>query len=67
MVTEAEFIQNMSVLSVAPGDRLVVNVDEHLSMDVAERIRAHVASVIPDVPILVLGKGASIGVVRQEP
>ena len=47
------------------GDVIIVKVDQHVSAQMAEHIRAHVKSAFPSRQCLVLGGGMHIGAVGE--
>lgn len=53
-------IQSVQVISLAPGDHLVLNLPGRLSMEQIRAARASVESLLPGIKCLVLADGAKI-------
>jgi hypothetical protein len=59
-------LQPASVLTLQPGDRLVLKTDAVLSADMANCLRAKMAEFVgDDVPIILLERGMDLGVLRK--
>ena len=65
MADELEFIQSMSVLSMQPGDIVVLKTDRVLSRDQMDIIQNHFQSKIHGHEVIVLSGGLDIGVLRN--
>jgi hypothetical protein len=65
MADKIDFIEAMSVLTMEPGDTLVLKADRQLTGEMVSWIRGHIAETLPGVPVLVLDGGFDIGVLRQ--
>jgi hypothetical protein len=61
-----DLLQSMQVLSLKPGDVLVVSCDRHITADMGERLVDLVRRFVPDNKIMVLESGLTIGVLRSE-
>jgi hypothetical protein len=53
-------------VQLKPGDRLVLTCKGHVSMEMADRIKAYVDKWAPGVPVLVLDDNMRLGVVGAE-
>lgn len=56
-------VERISVASLKPTDVIVVNVNEHISMETAARMRAYLRDIWPDNKIVVLEKNLTLRVV----
>ncbi len=62
--SEIRFLGDLQRLEVKPGDRFVLQVDYHPTAEMLDRFREVWRRVMgDDVPLLVLEKGAKLGVV----
>lgn len=63
-----DFVKGMQVLSVRPGDALLIDVDRPLTADQVTHIRAMVEAALPGVKPIFIYPGMSInGVVEYSP
>lgn len=64
---KVEFCGHLRRLDIKPGDKLVLSVDEDISEETAEQLKAHCLKVIGlDLPVLIIGPGIQLGCVRVE-
>jgi len=60
-------VEHVEVLRIRPGDTLIVRIPHRISRDVADAIKANVASQLPfAVPILVLADNITLSIARPE-
>lgn len=61
-------VKSIAVADVKPTDVIVIECDEHISNDTAERIRQHVRSLWPneDRKVLVLDAGMHLKIARDQ-
>lgn len=59
-----EFIQSMSVLSLQPGDKVIIKVKEKLSDQTYSRLRSMIQKSV-DATVIVLDSDMDIGVLRN--
>lgn len=60
-----EFLQEMQVLHLEPGDALIFKCRQPLSEEVRRRLVEFIHSKIGEVPVIILDDGQEIGVLRQ--
>ena len=65
MADGADLIQAISILSVQPGDVVVIKSNDCLSLDAAARIREVAKSAIPENEVVVLCDGLDIEILRK--
>ncbi len=63
---EIRYLGDLQRLSLKPGDKLVLTVKGHISMEMAERLRESVKKHIGDFPVIVLEDGMTLGAVSAE-
>lgn len=65
---KVEISGDIRKLDVRPGDRLVLNLDQPVSFEAAERMSSYVKGWIgvPGIGVLVLEKGMSLSVIRPQ-
>lgn len=66
MAATLDMIEAMKVLTLQPGDALVLKVDARLTRADASSIAQHVCEALGDIPVLVLERGMDLGVLRKE-
>ena len=59
-----EFIQSMSILSLQPGDKVIIKVKEKLSDQTYSRLRSMIQKSV-DATVIVLDSDMDIGVLRN--
>ena len=59
-----EFIQSMSVLTLQPGDKVIIKVKEKLSDQTYSRLRSMIQKSV-DATVIVLDSDMDIGVLRN--
>lgn len=59
-----EFIQSMSILSLQPGDKIIIKVKEKLSDQTYSRLRSMIQKSV-DATVIVLDSDMDIGVLRN--
>jgi hypothetical protein len=64
--SEIRFLGDMQRLEMKPGDVLVLTLEQSISADVAERLRAMVAGSLSGAKVLVLADGIKLGAVGVE-
>jgi hypothetical protein len=57
----------ISVAAIQPSDVIVIECDEHLSMDAMNRIKALVGTVFPANKAIVFDKGLRLKIAEKEP
>lgn len=60
------YLGDMQRLELKPGDMFVLSVDEHISQEMAVRLKEQVAQATGCAKVIVLGKGMKLGVVSAE-
>ncbi len=64
---EIRFVGDMHRLEVKPGDKFVLQCEQDISQEMAERIRHYVRDFLgEDVRVLVLSSGLKLGVVSGD-
>lgn len=66
MVDEIRYLGDLQRLSLKPGDKLVLTMKGHVSVQMAENIAAQVKKTIGDVPLIVLEEGMTIGAIGSD-
>jgi hypothetical protein len=66
MADAAELIQSLTVLSLQPGDIVVLKTNQFLSHDVTERLLANARSKVGDHEVMILDGGLDLAVLRKE-
>lgn len=61
---KVRFLGDVQRLQMQPGDVAVLSVDDHLSDNMAKRLKEYWNSLFPDVRLLVLAKGMRIGLLN---
>lgn len=61
-----EFIGEMQVVQLRPGDTIVISTEQSFGQDVADRLVGRLREQFPGHDILVLANGLKFGVVRDE-
>lgn len=62
-----EFEYRVGRLRIAPGDALVVKVDQMITMEIAERLRRYAAAVVPDgTKVLIIDQGVDLTILARE-
>ena len=67
MAEALDFIEAMTVLTLQPGDKLVLKTRRLLPSETIDAIRAHVAQILPGVPVLILEPGMDVAALRSAP
>jgi len=60
-----DLIQAMQVLTLEPGDVLILRTSVVLQPHQRDAVREHIAQIVGDVPIMVLDSGLDLGVLRK--
>ena len=58
-------VKSIEVANLAPNDVIVIECDEVLSMETAERIKMYVSQVWPNRKCIVLSKGMTLRIARE--
>ena len=66
LLTSVPALATISKADLKPTDVLVVEVDRHITMEAADRIKALMEQVWPGQEVVVLEKGMSLKVVSQQ-
>jgi len=61
-----EFLKAMQILSLQPGDIVVLNYPDYLSESAISNITNSIKAHIPDNKIIILEGGLTIGIIRKE-
>lgn len=62
---KVRFLGDVQRLQMQPGDVAVLSVDDHVSDDMAKRLKEYWNSAFPGVRLLVLDKGMRIGLLNN--
>lgn len=63
---EIRFLGDLQRLELKPGDMFVLSVDEHISHEMADRLKQTFAEATGGAKVIVLGRGMKLGVVSAE-
>jgi hypothetical protein len=66
MADSVDLIQSLSVLSLQPGDIVVLKCQQHLSRDAVDHLREVLKPKLGDHEVMILDGGLDIGVLRKE-
>jgi hypothetical protein len=61
----ADFIEAMQVLTLEPGDTLVIKTKLVLQRSHHEAVQQYIKELVGDVPVLILDNGMDIGILRR--